>query len=399
MESVALVALAILGYGLVSGRLGTVVTGPIVFTAFGLLLGGAGFGVLELGSDETGVRILAEATLVVILFTGAISIRLPELEREIALPARLLGIALPLSIVLGTGVATLLFGGLGIWEAALIGAILAPTDAALGEVVVTDDRVPRRIRQTLSTESGLNDGIVLPIVMLFLALAARAEGQESAGYWIGFIVEQIGFGGLVGALGGAVGGVLIDRAVRAGWMNPVFRQLGTLALGITAFASAEWLGGNGFISAFSAGLVFGQVARDQCPHVADFAEDEGQLLELVTFLLFGAMLVGPAMADVTAPTLVYAILSLTVIRIAPVAVSLVGSGLPLGQVAFVSWFGPRGLASILFALVVLEEAQLDRTPEIVAVVTWTVLLSVVAHGLSAAPWVTALGRRSTRGSR
>ncbi len=398
MASVALVALAILAYGLVSGRLGRFITGPIVFTAIGLILGEAGLGILELAPDQGGVRILAEATLVVVLFTGAISIRLPELEREIALPARLLGIAMPLTIVLGAGVAALLFGGIDIWEAALIGAILAPTDAALGEAVVTDEQVPRRIRQTLSTESGLNDGIVLPIVMLFLALAARAEGLESTGYWIRFILEQVGFGALVGPIAGAAGGMLIDRAVRAGWMTGLFRQLGTLALGIAAFASTEWLGGNGFVAAFSAGLVFGQVAREQCPHVADFADDEGHLLELVTFLLFGAILVGPAIADVTVPIVAYAVLSLTVIRMVPVALSLAGSGLPFHQVAFVSWFGPRGLASILFALVVLEEAELSRTPLILTVVTWTVLLSVVAHGLSAAPWTAALGRGNTEAS-
>ncbi len=399
MQSVALVALAILGYGLVSDRLGTVISGPMVFMAIGLALGDAGLGVLDLGYDESGVRFLAEATLVVVLFTGAISIRLPELEREIALPARLLGIAMPLTIVLGAATAGLLLDGFSVWEAALLGAILAPTDAALGEAVVTDGRVPRRIRQTLSTESGLNDGIALPVVMLFLALAARAEGLASAGYWVRFILQQIGFGVLLGALGGAAGGFLIDRAVRAGWMSPLFRQLGTLALGVAAFASAEWVGGNGFVAAFSAGLVFGQVAREQCPHVADFAEDQGHLLELVTFLLFGAILVGPAIADVTAATLLYSALSLTVIRMVPVAVSLAGSGLSLEQIAFVSWFGPRGLASILFSLVVLEEAQLNRTSQIITVVTWTVLLSVIVHGLTAAPWAKAMGQRHANADR
>lgn len=395
METVALVAVAILVYGLVSARLVPIVTGPMVFTAIGLALGEAGLGIIDVGADEGGVRLLAEATLVVLLFTGAISIRLPDLEREIALPARLLAIAMPLTIALGAGAAMLLFDGLGIWEAALIGAILAPTDAALGEAVVTDDRVPLRIRQALSTESGLNDGIVLPLVMLFLALAASAEGLESTGFWIRFIVQQIGFGVLLGALGGAAGGLLIDRASRTGWMSPLFRQLGTLALAVAVFASAELVGGNGFVAAFSAGLVFGQVAREHCPHVADFAEDEGHLLELLTFLLFGAILVGPAIADLTAATLGYAVLSLTVVRMVPVAVGLVGSGLPAGQVAFVSWFGPRGLASILFALVVLEEAELGQTPEILTVVTWTVLLSVIAHGLTATPWAAALGRRAT----
>jgi len=399
VESVALIALAILGYGLVSARLGTVVSGPMVLMAIGLALGDAGLGVLDLGYDEGGVRVLAQATLVVVLFTGAISIRLPELEREIALPARLLGIAMPLTIALGAGAAGLLLDGFSLWEAALIGAILAPTDAALGEAVVTDDRVPVRIRQTLSTESGLNDGIALPVVMLFLALAASVEGPGSARYWITFMLQQIGFGVLLGALGGAVGGVLIERAVRAGWMSPLFRQLGTLALGIAAFASAEWVGGNGFVAAFSTGLVFGQVARDQCPHVADFAEDEGQLLELVTFLLFGAILVAPAIADVTAPTLLYAALSLTVIRMVPVAISLTGSGLSFEQIAFVSWFGARGLASILFSLVVLEEAPLSHTSQILTVVTWTVLLSVIVHGLTAAPWAKGLGQRSTDANR
>lgn len=394
MESIALAALVVLGYGLVSGRLeGTSVTGPMLFVAAGLALGGHGLGILETGFDQEGVRILAEATLVVVLFTDAIAIRLPQLEREIALPARLLGLGLPLTIAVATGVGALVLERLSLWETALVAAILAPTDAALGQAVVADERVPQRIRQTLTTESGLNDGLVLPVVTLFAALAAGTATAEPAVHWARFAAEQIGYGLSVGVIVGALGGRAVDRAVRAGWMDGVFRQLGTLAIGVGAFAASELVGGNGFIAAFLAGLAFGQVARDQCPHVADFAEDQAHLLALLTFLLFGAILVGPALDDLTPPIALYTLASLTVVRGVPVALSLLGAGLDREAVAFVAWFGPRGLASILFAVFALQQVALPHGDQVLTVVTWTVLLSVLAHGLTAAPWAGGLGAR------
>jgi NhaP-type Na+/H+ or K+/H+ antiporter len=399
VESIALAAVAILGYGLVSARLhSTPITGPMVFLGVGMLFSETGLGVLELDFEQTAVRVLAEATLVVVLFTDAIMIRLPQLQREIAIPARLLGVGLPLTIVAGTAVGALLLD-VSLWEAALIAAILAPTDAALGKAVVTDERIPGRIRQALSTESGINDGVVLPVVTLFLALAIAtgSEDPESSVHWLRYAAEQIGFAVLVGAVLGAVGGRAVDHAVRAGWMDGLFRQLSTLAIGVAAFAVSHLVGGNGFIAAFVAGLAFGQVARDQCPHVADFAEDQGELLSLLTFLLFGAALAAPALDELSPQIALYAVLSLTVVRILPVSISLVGARLDRKAVALAGWFGPRGLASILFGIVVLEESSMTPEDPVLLVVTWTVLLSVVVHGMTAAPLARRYGGQHETG--
>ena len=396
MQSVAIAAALVVAYGTVSRRLTTtVVTGPMAFVAAGLLLGDGGLEVLDLGLEEEGVRILAEATLVLVLFVDAIAIDVRALVREIQLPARLLTIGLPLTVVLGTGAALLVFD-LQLWEAALLAAILAPTDAALGQAVVTNPRVPERIRQTLSVESGLNDGIVLPLVMLFLGLAAEETMAVSGRSIATFVASQLGFGVLTGVAVGLVGGIVIDRAARGEWMDGVFRQLSVFAVAVCSFAVADLVGGNGFIAAFVAGVTFGQVAREQCQGAADFAEDEGQLLTLLTFLVFGAALAGPALADAPQPqTAVYAVLSLTIVRVVPTAVALAGTGLTVTSKAFIGWFGPRGLASILFSVLILEEADLPTQDAIIQIVTWTVLLSILAHGASARPAADAYGRHAT----
>jgi NhaP-type Na+/H+ or K+/H+ antiporter len=392
MQSVAIAAALVVAYGVVSRRLeSTLITGPMAFVAAGLLLGDGGLGVLELGLDEAGVHILAEATLVLVLFVDAIQIKLPRLVHEAQLPARLLTVGLPGTVMLGTAAALLLFE-LRLWEAALLATILAPTDAALGQAVVTNRAVPVRIRETLSVESGLNDGIALPLVTLFLGLAAGEEDALSARSILSFVSTQLGVGVLAGAAVGLVGGKVIDWAANRGWIDGVFRQLSTFSVAVCAFALADLLGGNGFIAAFVAGLAFGQVARAQCPHAADFADDEGQLLTMLTFLVFGAALAGPALTEASVPILLYALLSLTVVRMAPAAVSLLGTGLSPATIAFVGWFGPRGLASILFAVLIVEEADIAVQADIMTIVSWTVLLSVFAHGMSARPAADAYGR-------
>ena len=179
-------------------------------------------------------------------------------------------------------------------------------------------------------------------------------------------------------------------------MDGLFRQLSVFAVAVCSFAVADLVGGNGFIAAFVAGVTFGQVAREQCQGAADFAEDEGQLLTLLTFLVFGAALAGPALADAPQPqTAVYAVLSLTIVRVVPTAVALAGTGLTVTSKAFIGWFGPRGLASILFSVLILEEADLPTQDAIIQIVTWTVLLSILAHGASARPAADAYGRHAT----
>ncbi len=385
MEFADVAALAglVLAFALVSRRIETtVVTGPMLFVGVGILLGPSGADLFEVGMDQGTVRVLAEATLVLLLFTDAIRIDLRRLRDQIDLPARLLGIGLPLTVVAGALLAVVILPGMGIWEAALVAAILSPTDAALGQAVVSNKKVPARIRQALNVESGLNDGIMLPVITLLLAAAAVDVDLETPRFWAEFAASQIGFGVLVGVAVGYGGGWLIDRFSTRGWIDGAFRQLATLAVGVGAFAAAESVGGNGFVAAFVAGLAFGAAAREHCDGVYDFAEDEGQLLALLTFLFFGAALAGPALDQLTWRIALYALASLTIVRMVPVALSLVRSGLHPVTVAYVGWFGPRGLASIVFGLFILEEAELPMGDDLFLVVTWTVLASVFLHGLT-----------------
>ncbi len=393
LGSVALVAGFVLAYSMVSKRIETTwITGPMIFVSAGVLMGPAATDVLDIGMSEGVVRGFAEATLVLVLYTDAIRIDLRRLRSQFQLPARLLGVGLPLTVVAGALVGWWLLPEFGFWEAALLAAVLTPTDAALGQAVVANPNVPGRIRQALNVESGLNDGLMLPLITALLAVVAAEMDLETPGYWISFVAAQIGFGVLVGAASGWAGGRLIDRFVRTGWVDGAFRQLATLAVGVLGFAAAEVAGGNGFVAAFVAGLAFGAAARTQCEGAYDFAEDEGQLLTLLTFLFFGAAMAGPALTELTWAIAGYAVASLTIVRMVPVGVAVLGLGLSWPTVGFLGWFGPRGLASILFGLFVLEEAAIPRFDELLLVVTWTVLSSIVVHGASSVPLSGRYGR-------
>lgn len=391
--SVVAIAAAIFGYALVSERLAKwSVSGPLVFVAAGLALGPSGLAVIGGDFDTGGVEVLAEVTLVLILFVDATRIDLRVLRRQLAIPARLLGIGLPLTVAAGTGAAVVLFSEVTVFEGALIAAILAPTDAALGQAVVSNRRVPVRIRQGLNVESGLNDGLMLPAITVLTALAASEAGLLTTGQWVEFVVRQVGFGVLFGVAIGTVGGYTLDRFVSKGWVEGGLRQIATLTVAVAAFGAAELADGNGFVAAFIAGLAFGHIAQDHCDTAADFTEDQGQLLALLTFMFFGALLVGPRLSELTPQIAIYVVLSLTALRMIPVAVSLIGLGLELPTVGYLGWFGPRGLASILFGLFVVEHADLPHAELMLTVVTWTVLVSVVAHGLSASPLAERYGR-------
>lgn len=391
---ITLTAVFLLTFGLISKRItSTPFTAPMIFMAFGLAVGPLGFGVFELEAGGELLHGLAEATLLLVLFADASTIDLRALRKNYGLPVRLLGIGLPLSIGLGTLLAAWLFPELSLWHAALVAAILAPTDAALGQAVVSSPRVPARIRQALNVESGLNDGICLPFVMMFLVLAKGSESQSGA-YWATYALEQLGFGPLVGIGAGYLGGKLIRRASNAGWMSHAFQQLASLLLAALSYCVAEAIGGNGFIAAFVAGMVYGNtVGKDACERALEFAEAEGQLLGLLAFLAFGATSVAEAAMDTGPSVILFALLSLTVMRILPVALSLLGSGLSGISYVFLGWFGPRGLASILYVLLAVKEGDLAHADTVFAICMCTVLFSVVLHGLSAAPGAEAYARR------
>jgi NhaP-type Na+/H+ or K+/H+ antiporter len=385
-DQIALVALALLLFGAVSKKAEqSPLTPPLFFVGVGFAMSARGLGWLELDVESSVIHGLAELTLVLVLFTDASRIDLACLRREESLPTRLLGIGLPLTILAGFAAALALLPGIEPFEALLLAAVLAPTDAALGQAVVSNPLVPVRIRQSLNVESGLNDGIALPVVLIFASLAGAREQSGSLGYWLRFAALAVTLGPLVGVAVGYLGGRLVERGTRAGWISRPFEQLSALGLALLAFAAAELVGGNGFIAAFAAGLTVGNVARAVCPCLHEFGEAEGQLLTLLVFVVFGAVMVPMALPLLDGRALAYALASLTVVRMVPVALALLGTGLRPASVAFVGWFGPRGLASILFVLLVVEEGRLDSGPFLVAVVVLTVLLSTVLHGVTAFP--------------
>ena len=388
MESVAftVVALGVLGFGLVSSRVErSVITLPMVFVLFGYAVSHQGLDLVELDLSSHLIHTLAELTLVLVLFADASRIDLNVLRREHNIPMRLLLGGLPLTVVAGALVGVVLFGGFSIWQALVLAIILAPTDAALGQAVVSSDRVPVRIRQALNVESGLNDGVVLPVLLIVLSVACATESIESAAYWLRFVFLQLTIGPLIGALVGFGGAKMVALGVRSGWMSHSFQSLSSLCLALLAFAGAELLGGNGFIAAFCAGLVLGHTEPTINDRLYHFAEAEGQLLILAVFMVFGGVMVPEFLAHLDWRVFLYALLSLTVIRMLPAAVSLLGARLRLETVFFLGWFGPRGLASILFALLVLENSELPGKEQLSAIVMATVALSVFAHGLSAYP--------------
>lgn len=391
MSDVGVIAAVLVAYSLLSRRLDRMlVSGPMFFVAAGLLLGPDLTGAIDLElTSETGL-LIAEITLVIVLFSDAARIDLGSLRENKSLPARLLGIGMPLTIALGVAVGALLLADLEFWEAAIVAAVLAPTDAALGQAVVSDRRVPQRIRQALNVESGLNDGLSIPFLFLFTGLAV-AETQVSTQGWLSFAAEQIGFGAVVGAVVGLLGGWLVDQAVRRDYMAGTFKQLVMVGLALLAWASAEALGGNGFIAAFVAGMTAGRITEVCSEKILDFTEDEGQLLNLIVFFIFGLSAIG-FLDGAGWEVYLYGLLALTLVRMLPVALALTGAGLRRSSVAFVGWFGPRGLASIILALIVIEEQpDLPAVPTVFAAMTVTVLASVFAHGISARPLSRAYG--------
>ncbi|MFI5005055.1 MAG: cation:proton antiporter [Solirubrobacterales bacterium] len=380
----AAVGFALLLVAAVSRRLsGTPITPAMVVVAIGVLAGPLVFDGLTVGPASLTVRRLAEATLAVVLFSDSSRIDLRALRREASLPVRLLGIGLPLTIALGALVALALFGSFSLSEALILGVILAPTDAGLGSAVVTDPSLPQRVRQSLNVESGLNDGICVPILLIVLATSSQAGGAAHPAQVIG---EEIGYGLIGGIVAGTLAAGIVNTAGARRLIDDAWRQIIPVAAAVFAYGIAEALGGSGFIAAFTAGALFGLIARENSAATMRFTEETGALLDSVTFLVFGAVLLGPELEHVSWQIALYAVLSLTIVRMLPVALSLLGTGARGPTVAFIGWFGPRGLASIVFAVIV-EDTHQAHAGTILTACYLTVGLSVLVHGLTAAPLV------------
>jgi NhaP-type Na+/H+ or K+/H+ antiporter len=385
MTLIVIFVASVFAYSVVSRRLErTAVTAPMAFTAAGILVSLMGAMLHERGNIHEVLLRIAEVGLVLLLFTDASRTDLRVLKSIRNLPVRLLSTGMLLTILLGALAALAVFRQFSIWEAGILAAILAPTDAGLGQVIVSSPRVPMRIRQALNVEAGLNDGLSVPFLLFFIALAGAGSGGQRASL-VRFMVQQLGYGAVIGIAIGLAGGWLLGMARRREWISESWRQLGVVALPMLCLLASESAGASMFIAAFVAGLAVQVGFKDAGKHSVEFAEGGGQLLNLSVFFLFG-LLAGRAWQQFTWWSALYAVLSLTAVRMLPVAIALIGTGLSRATVLFMGWFGPRGLASIVLGLVYLEqELHLPGEPTIRLVVIATVLLSIFAHGLSALP--------------
>jgi NhaP-type Na+/H+ or K+/H+ antiporter len=383
-------------YSVVASRLErTPISGAVIYLFVGLACGTYGLGLVELNVEGETLKRLAEFTLALVLFSDSANANLGVLRKVEGIPIRLLLVGLPLTIAAGCGVGFLIFGELTFVEIALLATMLAPTDAALGQAVVTNESVPDSVRESLNVESGLNDGICVPVLLIFLALAAGgATGNETASLVIKLPLQAIGIGAAVGVVLAIVGSYLVKFCGSRGWITGAWTGIPVVALAMFCFALSQWLGGSGFIGAFVGGLLFGGLIKghEVKEKLLSGAESAGNVMSLLTWFVFGAVAFGKGLQNCSWQVLLYAVLSLTIVRMLPVLLCLIGVKMRVDSKSFIGWFGPRGLASIVCIVMVID-AKLPGNDTLVAVVTWTVALSIIAHGISAVPFAKIYAKR------
>lgn len=398
---IALLAGGALIFSCVAGRVEkSWVTGPIVFIFFGFLIGPLGLNLLSFEANADTLKLLAELTLALVLFIDAAGADLKILRKESTIPVRMLLIGLPLTLLLGFGAGVALFDQLSLLEIAILATILAPTDAALGQAVVKNQSVPANLRQGLNAESGLNDGICVPILLVFLTLAGAGAGHGGGEHGGGdhlaltLLAEELGIGLLVGVVLVVLTVYALRYARARNWLTHTWMQVPVVALAITCFAGAQYVGGSGFIAAFCGGLLFGHLMSDQREELLHSAEATGDTFALITWVVFGSAVVGHSISSITWPIVIYAALSLTLIRMLPIVASLTGTGVGTEAKWFLGWFGPRGLASIVFAVIVINE-HLPHGNVIITTTAVTIIGSIILHGITANPWANRWGRKNT----
>jgi NhaP-type Na+/H+ or K+/H+ antiporter len=393
-QNLAILAGFVLVYSAVAGRLEKMpVSGAIVAVGFGFVFGPLGLGIFTPHVDGELLRTMAELTLALVLFTDAANADLSVLKTSRQIPQRLLLLGLPLTILLGFGFGLLLFPGMALFEIAVLATMLAPTDAALGKAVVTNPNVPVTLRESLNVESGLNDGICVPILFVFIALASEETMKRSgAQLAVVLVAQQVGIGAAVGLGLTAAGGWLLRRCAQRHWITETWRQLPVVALSIVCFAAAQVSGGSGFIASFAGGILFGALAKEHKHDLLRAAEGIGDTLSLATWMSFGAAVVGQVIWKFNWSILMYSVLSLTVVRMLPTYLSLAGASQKTSNRLFLGWFGPRGLATVVFAVIVLNH-HLPNGQELALTAACTVILSILAHGFSANPLAGSLGKR------
>lgn len=387
-----ILAAGLLSFGLISQRIERLaLTAPMLFLLLGVASGPLLFDWSAPALESSALKIIAELTLALILFTDASQVQRSHLVKFENLPIRLLGIGLPLTMLAGAAIAFIMYPGH--WQVAvMIGIILAPTDAALAQSVFSASAIKENLRHSITVESGLNDGLALPFLLLIIAIASAGDlSTVDPWYWGNFLFKQIALGALVGVAVGYLGGYLLEKAGKHDWMDPVFQRLASVALALVTYTGAEHSGGNGFIAVFMAGLFLHAGRTMVITRLKEFGEAEGQLLTLVMFFLFGLIYIPDALPQVTFETVLYALFSLTLIRIIPVLLALSGTGLSIKEKLFLGWFGPRGIASILYLLMVVEQLgfaeQLPGYQLLFPTVVTTVVLSIFVHGISVPFWI------------
>lgn len=393
--NLAIMAVFAVVYSVIAGRVErSMISGPIVFLLFGLVFGPLGLNIFDVESGNTEFRVIVDFTLALILFIDAANANLKVLRKNMKIPVRMLLIGMPLVILLGVIFGRYLFPGMPLFELCILATILAATDAALGKGVITNKAVPERVREGLNAESGLNDGLAVPVLFLFIALAiGSSNDQDHTSFALGLVARELGIGLVVGLGLTLVASKLADWCIDKGWLSDIWRQVFVIALALACFATAQSLHGSGYIAAFVGGLLFGYLTKSQTHELVHSAEGIGEILAMITWMLFGALVVGQAWLGLTWQVAVYSLLSLTVIRVLPMLLSLSGTGENMETKLFLAWFGPRGLASIVFIIIV-ADYDLPGFTTMAYTVACTVTLCVLAHGLTANAWARGFGRRS-----
>ena len=393
-ENLAVLVVFAFIFSVVAGRIErSTITGPMVFIAFGVIAGPVGLGILNMETTNVELRVMADLTLALVLFIDAANADLSTVRSHALIPERMLLIGLPLCIILGVGVGMVVFPDVSLFELCILATMLAATDAALGKGVVTNKAVPARIREGLNMESGLNDGLCVPVLLVFLALATGSAGDSgSSELALKLVAQEIGIGLGVAVVLTLVGVKLISICVQRDWFTDVWIQIPVVTLALACFATAQTLHGSGYIAAFVGGLLFGHFAKEHTHELVMAGEGIAELLAMLTWVAFGEGAVGQYWARMTLDVVIYSLLSLTLIRMLPNVIALTGTGEKLETKLFLAWFGPRGLASIVFCIIVIN-ANLPSESVLVSTVVCTVTLCVIAHGLTANAWAKGIARR------
>ena len=385
-DNLAILAAFAFLFSVIAGRIErSAITGPMIYVLFGLLAGPMVFGFLKMDVHAVELRVIADLTLALVLFIDAANADLSTLRTHAIIPRRMLLIGLPLAIALGIGAGWVIFPELGFYEVCLLATMLAATDAALGKGVVTNQAVPARLREGLNAESGLNDGMCVPVLLVFLVLATgESHGEGGTAQALTLVAEEIGIGAAVGLVFAYFAVKILRIALKRGWFTDIWAQIPVIGLALACFATADRLHGSGYIAAFLGGLLFGHMTR-RTHELVQAGEGVAELLAMLTWVVFGAVAVGQSWVVMTWPVLLYSLLSLTVIRMLPNILALTRSGEGWEPKFFLAWFGPRGLATIVF-FVIVADANLPGEPIIQSVVVCTITLCIFAHGVTANAW-------------